>query len=173
LARALALNYCPICAHALQDRAAFGRMRRYCPRCDRVIFREHKVAAGVIVERAGRILLVRRRWGPRQGLWTFPAGFVDFDEAPAEAAARECREETGLEVRITGLFDVIAGREHEQGADIVIIYEAQLLGGEMRAADDVDRVAFFAAEKDALPALAFRATQIALDKWLDAQAGRI
>ncbi len=168
MARTLALNYCPVCAHPLQDRAAFGRVRRYCPHCDRIIFREHKVAAGVIVERAGRILLVRRRWSPRQGLWTFPAGFVDCGEDPAEAAVRECREETGLEVDITGLLDVIAGREHEHGADIIIIYEAQLLGGEMRAADDVDRAAFFVAEKDALPALAFRATEIALDKWLNA-----
>ncbi|HDQ71877.1 MAG TPA: NUDIX hydrolase [Chloroflexi bacterium] len=170
MARSPTLNYCPTCGHVLQDRVAFGRARRYCPACDRVVFREHKIAAGVIVERAGWILLVRRRWEPCQGLWTFPAGFVDFDEHPAGAAVRECREETGLEVSIVDLLDVIAGREHDHGADIVIVYLAQLIGGEMRAADDVDRVAFFAPEEDALPPLAFRATRIALEKWRDAQA---
>jgi ADP-ribose pyrophosphatase YjhB (NUDIX family) len=104
---------------------------------------------------------------PYQGKWTFPGGFVEFDEHPADTAARECREETGLEVEITGLLDVTAGREHEYGADIIIIYRARLVGGEPRAADDVDGVAFFALGKDGdgLPPLAFRATQVALEKW--------
>ena len=169
MGQTLELNYCPRCGHALEDREAFGRVRRFCPACDRIVFREHKVAAGVLVVHDGQVLLVRRRMNPRQGLWTFPAGFVDFDEDPAEAAVRECREETGLQVEITGLLDVIAGREHERGADVVIVYCARLVGGEPRAADDVDRVAFFA--PDQLPPLAFRATQAALDKWLDSEPG--
>lgn len=170
MSRVLELNYCPRCGHALEDREAFGRVRRFCPACDRVIFRDHKVAAGVLVEHESKVLLVRRRMEPRRGTWTFPAGFVDFDEDPAQAAARECREETGLEVEITGLLDVIPGREHERGADIVIVYCARLLGGEPRAGDDVDRVAFFAPDEDELPPLAFRATQITLDKWRDSQS---
>jgi ADP-ribose pyrophosphatase YjhB (NUDIX family) len=100
---------------------------------------------------------------PQQGKWMFPAGFVDFDEEPAQAAVRECREETGLEVEITGLFDVIPGREHEYGADIIIVYCARPVGGELRADDDVDRAAFYA--PDALPPLAFHATQTALEMW--------
>jgi ADP-ribose pyrophosphatase YjhB (NUDIX family) len=167
LSRTPELNYCPRCGHALEDREAFGRARRFCPACDLIVFREHKVAAGVLVEHDSRVLLVRRRMQPRQGMWTFPAGFVEFDEDPAEAAVRECREETGLEVEVSGLLDLIAGREHERGADIVVVYCARLVGGEPRAADDVDRVAFFGPNE--LPPLAFRATQIALDKWRDSQ----
>jgi 8-oxo-dGTP diphosphatase len=163
LSRALELNYCPRCGHALEDREAFERVRRFCPACETIVFRDHKVAAGVLVEHDGKVLLVRRRLSPRKGMWTFPAGFVDFGEDPAEAAVREGREETGLEVEIAGLLDVIAGREHERGADIVIVYYARLVSGEPRAADDVDRVAFFA--PDQLPPLAFRATRIALTKW--------
>jgi 8-oxo-dGTP diphosphatase len=171
LARTPELNYCPRCGHALEDREAFGRIRRACPACDRIIFRDHKVAAGVLVEREGKVLLVRQRAGPCQGMWTFPAGFVDFGEEPAAAAVRECREETGLEVEITGLLDVIAGREHERGADLVIVYYARLIGGEPQAGDDVDEVAFFAS--DELPPLAFRATRIVLDKRHDAQLRHI
>jgi len=168
LSRRLTLNYCPHCGGALEDRQAFGRTRRYCPRCDTIVFRDHKVAAGVLVTHEGEVLLVRRRLGPRQGRWTFPAGFVDFDESPAKAAVRECREETGLDVEITGLLDVIAGQEHARGADIVIIFLARLVGGTPKADDDADRVAFFA--PDDLPPLAFHATQIALEKWLHSQA---
>jgi ADP-ribose pyrophosphatase YjhB (NUDIX family) len=124
----------------------------------------------VIVEQDGEVLLVRRRMKPRQGAWTFPGGFVDFDESPAEAAVRECWEETGLAVEITGLLDVIAGQEHESGADIVIVYLARQVGGELRPADDVDRIAFFTPEE--LPPLAFRATREAIDKWRAARHGR-
>ncbi|MGD2218506.1 MAG: NUDIX domain-containing protein [Gemmatimonadales bacterium] len=167
MASPVELNYCPRCGHPLENNRAFGRVRRFCPECDTIVFREHKVAAGVIIERDGELLLVRRRMTPRRGLWTFPGGFVDSGEDPAEAAKRECREETGLEVEISGLLDVIAGQEHESGADIVIVYRARPAGGKLQAGDDVDRVAFFAPED--LPPLAFRATQEAVDRWCTCQ----
>ncbi len=170
MSQALELNYCPGCGHALEDRQAFGRVRRFCPACEQVVFREQKIAAGVVVEREGKVMLVRRRMNPRRGMWTFPAGFVDFDETPADAAVRECREETGLEVEIIGLLDVVAGREHERGADVIIIYHARPVAGKVRADDDVDRVAFCA--PDELPPLAFDATRVALARWRDSQSRR-
>jgi len=170
LSRILELNYCPRCGHPLEDREAFGRVRRFCPTCERIIFRDHKVAAGVLVEHEGQVLLVRRAVNPRRGTWSFPAGFVECDEEPAEAAVRECREETGLEVEVTGILDVI-GPEPDGAASIVVVYRARPVGGELQAGDDVDRVAFFA--PDALPPLAFRATRVALDKWRDSQTCRV
>lgn len=145
---------------------AFGCARRACPACDRIVFRDHKVAAGVIVEREGSVLLVRRRMGLRRGTWSFPAGFVEFGEEPADAAVRECQEETGLEVEITDLLDVV-GPEPLGAASITIIYWARIVGGELRPGDDVDQVAFFA--PDEFPPLAFHATEVALHKWRDSQ----
>lgn len=167
MARPLELNYCPRCGHALEGKNAFGRVRCYCPACDVVVFREHKVAAGVIVERDGQVLLVRRCIEPRRGLWTFPGGFVDFGEDPAEAAARECWEETGLEVEVTDLLAVVAGQEHEAGADILIIYRARPSGGTVYPGDEVDRVGFFS--PDNFPPLAFDATREGLDQWRESQ----
>jgi len=165
LSHHLELNYCPQCGHPLEDKEAFGRARRYCPACERIVFRDPKVAAGVLVEQSDKVLLVRRRRGLRQGAWSLPAGFVEFDEEPAYAAARECYEETGLEVEITGLHAVI-GPEPAGAASIVIVYRARIVGGELKPGDDVDRVGFF--DLDELPPLAFRATRIALAKWRDA-----
>jgi 8-oxo-dGTP diphosphatase len=82
---------------------------------------------------------------------------VDAFEDPARAAERECLEETGLVVKVTSLLDVIAGREHPRGADMVIVYCAEMQGGELKAGDDADEAGFFALEQ--LPPLAFEATR--------------
>ena len=138
----------------------FGKPRPVCPACGFIHFSDPKVAAGVLVEDNGAVLLVRRINEPQRGLWSFPAGFIDANEDPQAAAARECLEETGLEVRINGLVNVIGGREHERGADIVIVYRAEISGGQLQAGDDADQAVFF--PRASLPALAFRATRIVL-----------
>ena len=138
----------------------FGRLREVCPNCGWIHFSDPKVAAAILLEQNGRVLLVRRVNEPFRGRWTLPAGFVDADEDPARAAERECLEETGLIVRAIGVLDVIAGREHPRGADFVIVYRGELVSGELQAADDADQAEWFA--RGQLPALAFRATEAVL-----------
>jgi 8-oxo-dGTP diphosphatase len=139
----------------------FGQQRPVCPDCGWIYFADPKVAAGVVVEDENGVLLVRRVNEPGRGMWSFPAGFVDAGEDPARAAQRECQEETGLEVVIVRLIDVIAGREHERGADILIVYAAKVVGGSLAPGDDADQAAFF--PRSSLPPLAFRATQLAIE----------
>jgi ADP-ribose pyrophosphatase YjhB (NUDIX family) len=144
----------------VEKRHLFGEERPVCPSCDWIYFADPKVAAAVVVEQDGQVLLTRRVNEPYQGFWTLPAGFVNAHEDPARAAERECLEETGLEVRVVELLDVIGGREHERGADIVIIYRAEVIGGSLAAGDDADLAEFF--PRTALPPLAFAATRAAL-----------
>jgi ADP-ribose pyrophosphatase YjhB (NUDIX family) len=135
--------------------------------CGSVHFLEPKVAAAVLIEREGNVLLVRRAMAPNKGKWSLPAGFVDADEDPQVAAVRECLEETGFHIRITGLVDVISGREHSRGANIIIVYEAEIEGGELSPRDDADDARFF--PPDSLPGLAFQATHRAIDLWRSRQ----
>lgn len=154
------IRFCPYCGVPVVSRFLFGQERPTCPECGWIYFADPKVAAAAIVEEEGRVLLTRRVNAPYQGFWTLPAGFVDAGEDPARAAERETFEETGLEVQVTDLVGVISGREHERGADIVIIYRAKRVGGTLRPGDDADQVGFF--DRDRLPPLAFRATRRAL-----------
>ncbi|NJC95214.1 MAG: hypothetical protein C3F07_06910 [Anaerolineales bacterium] len=140
-------------------------MRPVCPNCGWIHFVDPKVAAAVLVVRDGRVLLVRRVNEPFRGMWTLPAGFVNGGEDPAGAAIRECMEETGLSVRVTRVYDIVSGREHPRGADFVIVYQAEILGGEMKPDDDADAVEWF--DKEHLPALAFLATQKVLQSFYD------
>ncbi len=151
------VNFCPRCGSPVKLENKFGKVRPVCPSCGWLYFADPKVAAAVLIEQDGRVLLVRRVNEPFRGLWTLPAGFVDAEENPARAAERECFEETGLTVRVTRVVDVVAGREHPRGADFVIVYAAEVESGHLAAADDADAVEWF--ERSNLPPLAFRATQ--------------
>jgi ADP-ribose pyrophosphatase YjhB (NUDIX family) len=135
----------------------FGRLRPVCPACGWIYFADPKVAAAVLVEQEGKVLLVRRANEPQRGLWTLPAGFVDGGEDPQRAAERECLEETGLEVRVVGLLDVMYGLEHPRGAHIIIFYQAEVISGTLQAQDDVDGAEFFS--RGELPPLAFSTTK--------------
>jgi len=151
------VNYCPHCGASVSEGLRFGRMRKVCPACDWVHFADPKVAAAVLIEKDAQVLLVRRANDPARGRWTLPAGFVDAGEDPARAAERECLEETNLQVRITGLIDVLYGQEHERGAHIILFYRAEIVSGEPHPGDDVDSVDFF--PRHALPELAFSTTE--------------
>jgi ADP-ribose pyrophosphatase YjhB (NUDIX family) len=151
------VNYCLRCGHQLTQAERLGRLRPVCPACDWIYFADPKVAAAALIEHGGQVLLVRRANDPKRGLWTLPAGFVDAGEDPAQAVERECLEETGLQVRVMGLLDVLFGQEHARGAHILIAYQAEVVSGELRPGDDVDGAAFF--PSDDLPPLAFTTTQ--------------
>ena len=65
-------------------------------------------ACVAIIDEQGRLLLGKEA---ETGLWMLPGGAVDPNERPADAAIRECFEETGLLIEITGLIGVFGGPE--------------------------------------------------------------
>ena len=157
------IRYCSSCGSKVEERQAFGQLRPVCPSCGRVHFLDPKVGAGVLIAEDGKILLVRRSVEPEIGKWTLPAGFVEGDEDPRLTASRECLEETGLEVEIGELVEVVHGTEHSAGASIVIIYTGEIIRGELMPSDDADAAEFYSPAE--LPPLAFSATQKAIEKW--------
>jgi 8-oxo-dGTP diphosphatase len=151
------INFCLRCGCRLVEAERFGRARPICPECGWIYFADPKVAAAVLVEQEGEVLLVRRIYEPERGRWSLPAGFIDAGEDPRRAAERECLEETGLVVQVTALLDVLYGQDHPRGAHIVFIYKADVLSGVLQPGDDADGAAFFSRRN--LPPLAFSATR--------------
>jgi 8-oxo-dGTP diphosphatase len=154
--RSADIKFCPRCGSHVILALSYKRERPVCPSCGWIHFPDPKVAAAILVEQEGKVLLVRRVNEPFKGLWTLPAGFVDADEDPARAAERECLEETGLSVQVSGILDIHSGLEHKRGSDFVIFYRGQVTGGTLLAGDDADEVGWF--DSADLPPLAFSST---------------
>jgi 8-oxo-dGTP diphosphatase len=90
-------SHCPYCGGGLTEKMNEGRERLYCNSCERFIWRNPSpVAALIIRDREGKVLLVKRGIEPGKGKWSLPAGFLELEENARQAAVRELGEETGL-----------------------------------------------------------------------------
>jgi len=159
-------RFCSRCGAVLGAREVGGRTRPACPACGFVVYFDPKVSCGVIVERSGKILLVRRRHEPGRGLWCLPCGFADADEPPERAAQREAREEAGIEVTIGRLLGAYHYDDDPRGAGILLAYRATCDDfGALAAGDDADDLGFFA--PDALPAISHHTHRRALEDWMN------
>ena len=90
------------------------------------------VAAGILCDCEGRILISERLGGgPFHGLWEFPGGKVDPGESPEQALCREMREELDVEVRVSGIYEVVFYR-YEWGPVLILAYQCDLLTDTLR-----------------------------------------
>jgi ADP-ribose pyrophosphatase YjhB (NUDIX family) len=154
--------YCPRCGERLVERTLDAHARPVCPRCAFVHYRNPVPAAGVLLVEKGELLWVQRRFEPRRGGWTLPAGFVEHDEHVAACAVRETREETGLEVEISGLFGAYMAMDDPRARVVLLLYLARRTGGILVPGDDAVAAAFFPIDAPPRP-IAFQAHALALE----------
>jgi 8-oxo-dGTP diphosphatase len=158
-------HFCINCGVPLQPRAIEGRDLEACPRCDFVLWRDPKVVTLVVVEtEGGQVVLGRRAIEPGYGLWCLPGGFVNDDEDPVAAAARECREEIEADVEITSLLGVYHIAKQDAPSMIGLAYTGRVRQGSTPGAgSEMLEVASF--PPDGLPELAFPSHEWAMREW--------
>jgi ADP-ribose pyrophosphatase YjhB (NUDIX family) len=155
-------RFCPQCAAGLEARLlkAGEPERLVCSGCDSVFYLDPKLAAGVLLEEARGILLLRRGIEPAYGKWVFPGGFVDRGEHPEAAAAREAFEEAGVRIELRGLVGVY---QSPPGSPVVlIVYRGAVVSGEPEALDESLEARFFSRAAIPWEDLAFPTTQLAV-----------
>lgn len=99
---------------------------------------------GVVVD-GDRVLLVRRKLEPLAGHWTLPGGAIEVGEPAAHAVAREVREETGLDVEVGPVVEVLDRIYRDadgrvQFHYVLIDYLCRPRGGAVRAGSDAAAV---------------------------------
>src|SRR6202011_408231 len=122
-------------------------------------------AALALFDSSGNILLLRRKDNDK---WTMPGGTLDFGESLTYCAIREVREETGLQIRITGLIGtytdphiLIAYSDGEVRQEFTFVYAAEIESGELKIDDESKEAALVppAAAVEAAPAQMPRGTE--------------
>lgn len=136
-------RFCAFCGGPLVDGVVEDRPRRVCSSCGRVAYRHPALGAVAAVVRSDEVLLVKRAIEPYRGHWTLPAGYLEINEEPWEAARRETREETGLEIEQVELMGVLTNRDDHRRSGVVIAYLARPVGGTLAAGDDAEEAGFF------------------------------
>lgn len=114
------------------------------------------VGVGSIIIEQGKVLLVKRVHPPIQGQWSIPGGVLEVGEFLRDAAKREAKEETGLEIEpgeLLGVFDrlLFDPEKRVQYHYVLIDFLCRRVGGQLRAASDAAEASWFTL--DELPGL--------------------
>ncbi len=162
----LEFRFCPKCRSGL----AWKRLKSHepermvCKECEFVLFQDPKLAAGTLFQEHDKLVLLRRAIEPGYGKWVFPGGFVDRGETVVDAAIRETREEANIDVEIRELIDVYS---YSGSPVVVVVYAAEIMGGELKAADETLEVKRFDLDDVPWDELAFPSTRDALKAYIE------
>ncbi len=109
----------------------------------------------IIILVEGKLVLIQRMNPPYQGQWALPGGFMDVGETVEDAATREAKEETGLDVELKELVGVFSDPNRDPRGHTVTICFTATGHGSLEASSDARDAALFDPEPDNLPPLAF------------------
>ncbi|MBN2548791.1 MAG: NUDIX domain-containing protein [Anaerolineales bacterium] len=132
----LRFQFCPMCTAQLVREVIFDDNipRVKCPQCGWIQLSSNAVAVVVVAHSPEGMAAILPPGEAGAGL---PAGLVEYGEDPAEAAVREVLEETGLEARIVDCLGwIFVNRASWPGPMIQIMYEAEIVGGQLKGSDE-------------------------------------
>jgi len=105
----------------------------------------------VVTNEAGELLLVHKT---DHGLWALPGGGMDPGESIAQAAVRETKEETGMDIEVTGIVGlytnpnhVIAYDDGEVRQQFSVCFTTRLVGGQLATSSETSEVGFVALDR--------------------------
>lgn len=107
------------------------------------------VVASTLIEKDGEYLLVQEGKDAVRGEWNLPAGGVDEDERIQEAAIREAKEETGLEIELENFLGVFVDESDRSDATVLVFVfhsEPEVFSPEIPEGDEILDVEFFSPE---------------------------
>jgi mutator protein MutT len=126
------------------------------------------VGVGAIVLDGDRVLLVKRAHEPLKGEWSVPGGAVEVGETLEDAVRREVREETGLDIEVGPIVDVLDRIQHDpQGRVrfhyVLVDFVCTPLGGTLQCGSDAEE-ATWATRVELVRYRVAEATIVVIDK---------
>ncbi len=121
-------KFCPSCKTKLVRKSIDGRPRLTCQKCGFVFWNNPKPVVSVLLEKEGRILMLKRAHEPFKRYWVLPGGFMEYDETPEEAIKREAKEEAGIDIIVDKLIGVYQIDDDPRGIHVDIIFSGKWSG---------------------------------------------
>ena len=157
-------KYCPFCRTQLISKEEGGEQRPVCSNCNYIQFRNPDPGVVVLIEKKGNVLLGIRREGVGKGKWCLPQGYIEFNEDFLTAAIREVKEETGLDVRIQSIVNVVSNFFSPKLHTLTIVLLANVVAGKLCAGDDMENLKWIPFSEP-LPEMAFEADEYIIKKY--------
>jgi ADP-ribose pyrophosphatase len=162
-------RYCPRCAAVCQTP---GMNPFRCDRCEFIYYFGPTVAVGgIVTDRDGQVLFIRRAQDPGKGKLGLPGGFVDAGEGAEEAMAREVLEEVNLRVTAMEYLASFANDYNYRGitlavTDVFYVCHVDSLNVLRAAQDEVEGLLFCHPSDAELNNMAFESNRLALERFL-------
>jgi ADP-ribose pyrophosphatase YjhB (NUDIX family) len=131
------VRFCLRCGHRVRRQRFEGRWRRRCPACGWTYYGNPVPAAGALIVRGSRVLLVRRAVAPYKGMWDIPGGFIEGDESAETALRRELHEELGVRTVSIRFVGSASDSYGPRGFPVLSLVYRATVRGRLRPSDDV------------------------------------
>lgn len=155
--------YCTMCGGKLIYKSYQKIYRLTCEACAYIFYENPIVGvASIVFDEKNRILLGKRARGKYKGLWCIPCGFVEYNEDIHEAAVREFKEETNLDIELLRIYSAQSNFHDPDKHTVGIWFLARVVGGDLKACDDLEDVSYF--NLNELPPLAFPTDYIVIEQ---------
>ena len=160
-------NFCPKCGASLSNESVSGRKRGFCKTCSYIHYINPIPAVVTIIlnKQKNNFLLARRsKTSFQPDKWCLPGGFIEYDENFLEAGKREIKEETNLDIEITGILNATSNFFNPQLHSIVLTLLGVSNHMDCIPNDDVVELRWFKLD-DTLPVLAFKADEFIINRY--------
>ncbi len=143
-------HFCPVCGTQYPSNSVEG-FDHQCNSCGYVLYENLNTTSSAVIFQNNTLLMVKRAKNPSLGQWDFPGGFVEPNEHPQKAVAREIQEELGVQATIGELFGIYGPTEYfyqgKRRFNGDVYYLAELQSLDIKPADDVADFAWFSLDK--------------------------
>jgi ADP-ribose pyrophosphatase YjhB (NUDIX family) len=140
------------------------RERAVCPACDTIHYENPLNVVGTVPHLGDRVLLCKRNIEPRWGKWTLPAGFMELGETTEEGAARETREEAGVQFEMGSLITLMSVPRVGQ---VHLYYRAKLLSDVFDPGHETIEARLFTEAEIPWEEIAFKTVKETLVRYFD------
>jgi 8-oxo-dGTP diphosphatase len=131
----------------------------------------YRIAADAMIvdspRKPRRVVLIKRKNPPHEGMLALPGGFLDPDETIEQCCIREAKEETSLDVAIVRIVGVYSDPKRDpRGRTVTVTYLCNRVGGEVKGSDDASSAAWYDVKSLKHTVLAFDHTKMLADAGL-------